>query len=128
MGNLKSRVAYLQGLAAGLEMAAESKEGKLLSGIVDVLVEFANSVEELGDSQDSLEDYLESIDEDLYTLESRLNEVEDEDDCEHILEVECPECGCTEAMEIEDDDIPTAELIRDHHGVTHDVAGQGEHF
>jgi predicted nuclease with TOPRIM domain len=121
-------VAYLQGLAAGLEMAAESKEGKLLSGIVDVLVEFANSVEELGDSQDSLEDYLESIDEDLYTLESRLNEVEDEDDCEHILEVECPECGCTEAMEIEDDDIPTAELIRDHHGVTHDVAGQGEHF
>jgi len=121
-------VSYLQGLAAGLEMAADSKEGKLLSGIVDVLGEFADSVEELGDSQDSLEDYLESIDEDLYALESRLNEVEGEEDGEHFLEVECPECGCTGTMEHEDDDIPTAEMIKDQHGLTHDVVHRGEHI
>lgn len=114
MGNLKSRVAYLQGLATGLDMPADSKEARLLSGIVDVLGEFADSVDELEESQDGLEDYLESIDEDLYALERRMSAAGVEDDeCEHFIEVECPECGRSVGLEPEDADIPTVEMINE---------------
>ena len=76
MNDLKTRVAYLQGLSAGLEFNADSKEGRLLKGIIDVLDEFADSVGDLEEAQEQLEDYLESIDEDLYHLE---DEIYDED-------------------------------------------------
>lgn len=94
MANLKASVAYLQGLTAGLEMPGDSKEAKLLGGIVEALAEFADAVEVLDDSQERLEDYLESIDEDLYGLENDLYPDEDENDDEDIryLDVECPEC------------------------------------
>jgi hypothetical protein len=104
-------VAYLQGLSAGLDLNAESKEGKLLKGIIDVLDEFAESLGDLENSQDQLEDYLESIDEDLYTLEGEVYEDEDldHDGCgEDYLEVDCPKCGetvCFDSDIIEDDDI-----------------------
>jgi hypothetical protein len=80
MANLKARVAYLQGLTAGLEMPADSKETKLLAGMVDALAEFADAVDELRLSQERLEDYLESIDEDLYGLERDIYPDEDDID------------------------------------------------
>lgn len=113
MNDLKSRVAYLQGLSAGLDLNTESKEGKLLKGIIEVLDEFAESMGDLEDSQEQLEDYLESIDEDLYTLEGEVYEDEDEvqggDGCgEDYLEVDCPKCGetvCFDSDILEDDDV-----------------------
>lgn len=111
MNDLKTRVAYLQGLSAGLEVSEESKEGKLLSGIIEVLNDFADSFGELEEAQEQLEDYLESIDEDLYQLE---DEIYDEDAVDHdacggdYLEVDCPRCGetvCFDSDIVEDDDI-----------------------
>jgi endogenous inhibitor of DNA gyrase (YacG/DUF329 family) len=109
MNDLKSRVAYLQGLSTGLELG-ESKEGKLLRGIIDVLDEFADSVGNLAEGQEQLEDYLESIDEDLYQLEDEIFE-KDAEHCvcgEDYLEVDCPKCGetvCFESDILQDDDI-----------------------
>ena len=60
MNDLKSRVAYLQGLSTGLELG-ESKEGKLLRGIIDVLDEFADTVGNLTEDQEQLEEYLERV-------------------------------------------------------------------
>lgn len=113
MKNLKSRVAYLQGLATGLEMPADSKEARLLSGIVDVMGEFADSVDELEASQDGLEDYLESVDEDLYVLERRMSAGNGEEEPGHLIEVECPECAHSAVLEPEDADIPTVEMINE---------------
>lgn len=111
MSDLKTRVAYLQGLSAGMEFNDGSKEGRLLKGIIDVLDEFADSVGNLEEAQEQLEDYLESIDEDLYHLE---DEIYDEDKLEQnaraedYVEVDCPRCGeivCFDSDILEDDDI-----------------------
>ncbi len=112
MENLKSRVAYLQGLSAGLDIHSESKEGRLLSGIIEVLNDFAKTVNHLEKAHDRLEDYLETIDEDLYHLEDHIYD-EDlvENECNgagDYMEVECPRCGetvCFESELMEDDDV-----------------------
>ena len=105
MSDLKSKVAYLQGLSTGLNLEGESKEGKIIQNIISVLEEFADSFSELENAQEQLEDYVETIDEDLYSLEADLNE---EDDMEDYVEVDCPRCGETVMFDsgiIEDDDI-----------------------
>ena len=98
MANLKARVAYLQGLTAGLDMPAEAKESKLLAGMVDALAEFADAVDELRLSQERLEDYLESIDEDLYGLERDIypddEDIDGEITCGHV-DLEEPAFGDT---------------------------------
>lgn len=111
MNDLKARVAYLQGLSAGLDLNAESKEGKLLNGIIEILDEFADSVGDLEEAQEQLEDYLESIDEDLNHLEDEIYEDDIVDQCGcggDYLEVECPRCAetvCFDSDILEDDDI-----------------------
>lgn len=109
MNDLKTRVAYLQGLSAGLELNAESKEGKLIKGIIEVLDDFADSVGSLEEAQEQMEDYLDSIDEDLYHLEDEIYEGDGLDACgSEYLEVDCPGCGetvCFDADIVEDDDV-----------------------
>lgn len=111
MNDLKARVAYLQGLSAGLDLHTDSKEGKLLNGIIEVLDDFANTVEDLEEGQDQLEDYLETIDEDLYQLEGEVYEDEAEHrgfDTGDYIEVKCPGCGeevYFDSHVAEDDDV-----------------------
>ncbi len=107
MDTLKSKVAYLQGLADGMNLSADSKEGRLFHGIIDVLQDFAEQLDGLEEAQEQLEDYVETIDEDLYTLEEDLNDCEccDEED---FVEVDCPGCGETVMFHsdiLEDDDV-----------------------
>jgi len=92
MTDLKAKVAYLQGLSTGLDLDANSKEHKLFNGIIEVLDEFADSVVELEEEQEQLEDYLETIDEDLYHLEG---EIYEDDDLDDFIEVRCSKCGET---------------------------------
>lgn len=102
MSDLKSRVAYLQGLTAGMELDTESKEGKLLNGIIDVLQDFADSFDELEEAQEQLENYVETIDEDLCQLEDDFYEATD------YVEVECPNCGetvCFDSDILDDDEV-----------------------
>ena len=47
MKYLYEEVAYLKGLAEGLEIGKESKEGKIIHKIIDVLESFAESIVEL---------------------------------------------------------------------------------
>jgi len=108
VNDLKTRVAYLQGLSAGLDFNADSKEGRLLKGIIDVLDEFADSVGDLEEAQEQMEDYLEDIDEDLYHLEDEIYEENGHACSENYVEVDCPRCGetvCFDSEILEDDDI-----------------------
>lgn len=112
MEDLRAKVAYLQGLSAGLDIQGESKEGKLLNGIIDVLNQFADTVSHLGKAHDRLEDYLETIDEDLYHLEDQIYDDELEDgeyaDTDDYMEAECPRCGeivCFDTDVLDDDDV-----------------------
>ena len=44
MKYLYEEVAYLKGLAEGLEISKETKEGKIIHKIIDVLESFADSI------------------------------------------------------------------------------------
>ena len=106
MGNIKERVAYLQGLTQGLNVNSSSAEGKVLINIIDVLDDMAEEFNNIQMVQADLEHFVESIDEDLTDLEEEV--YEDVDD-ENFVEVQCPSCRETVsfASDIleEDDDV-----------------------
>ncbi|GAA0091678.1 hypothetical protein UT300009_17060 [Paraclostridium bifermentans] len=98
MKYLYEEVAYLKGLAEGLEISEETKEGKIINKIVDVLESFADAIVELEEEQIELIDYVESIDEDLSDIEDDIYEEDDEDDEDddeeyNYIEMECPNCN-----------------------------------
>ena len=106
MKYLYEEVAYLKGLAEGLEISEETKEGKIINKIVDVLESFADAIVELEEEQIELIDYVESIDEDLSDIEDDIYEEEDEDDENddeeyNYIEMECP--NCNDFVEIDED-------------------------
>lgn len=72
MDYLYQKVAYLRGLAEGLGVEEESKEGKLLLHIIDTLDDFAEAIEEILEEQEELEEYVSYIDEDLNDVEDDL--------------------------------------------------------
>ncbi|NMA25835.1 MAG: hypothetical protein GX936_09245, partial [Clostridiales bacterium] len=44
------KAAYLKGLAEGLNLDTETKEGKLISAIIDTLADIADELDELNKS------------------------------------------------------------------------------
>ena len=103
MKHLYEEVAYLKGLAEGLEISNDNKEGKIIHKIVDVLESFADAIVELEEEQIELIDYVESIDEDLADIEDDIYEEDedDEDDEFNYIEMECP--SCNDFVEIDED-------------------------
>lgn len=96
MEYLYERVAYLKGLAEGLNIEDNTKEGKIILGIIGVLDEFADSINELNEYQEEIDDYVEAIDEDLSNVEDEIfdEDLEDYDgfDDYDYIEIECPHC------------------------------------
>nr|WP_325242442.1 CD1247 N-terminal domain-containing protein [uncultured Oscillibacter sp.] len=119
---ITEKVAYLKGLAEGMELNAEKKEGKLLLAIIDVLEDIAlelsdieDAQEELGEGLDAVSDDLEDVEDLLYgedgEPEYELDDLGEDEDCyattcptceesiyfdESVLEdgeVICPNCG-----------------------------------
>ena len=98
---VSEKVAYLKGLAEGLGLDAESKEGKLFAAIIDVLDEMAEEVldleEEMADIEEGLDavsDDLSEVEETLYELEDEFDDDDDEDeeDEEDCFMTTCPAC------------------------------------
>jgi predicted Zn finger-like uncharacterized protein len=103
--DLMARVSYLKGLAEGLALDEESKEGKLLLRMVDLLDDFAVEMEQLKDDYEELFEFTEALDEDLAELEDDFYDDDDDDTDDLFYEdsftVECP--NCRELVEISDD-------------------------
>ncbi len=99
---ISEKVAYLKGLMEGMNLSADSNEGKLFRAIVDVLDEIALEVEDLTDEVMELGDGLDVISDDLSEVEDVIfdeddfddydDEDEDEDDEEECYATTCPEC------------------------------------
>ena len=92
------KVAYLKGLAEGLGIEENTKEGKLFKAVMDVLSDLAVRVEDLEDSTAELTEQGDAIDEDLDALEGDFYD-EDECDCccddeddEEYYDISCPNC------------------------------------
>ena len=102
--NLVEKAAYLKGLAEGLGMDAQSKEGRLWAALNDLLADMAHEIEDLHEADDRLDDaldelagelsYLEELSCDLEKLDD--DEDEDADDAEYdgvVYDATCPVCG-----------------------------------
>ena len=112
---LFEKVAYLKGLAEGLALDTETKEGKLIAAIIDVLddmcAELAVMQEELYDVEDGLDavsDDLSEVEEVLYeALEDE--EEDDEDDDTEWFETTCPVCA--EEIPFDEDELEAGEIL-----------------
>lgn len=89
MNHLYENIAYLRGLAEGLELD-DSKKGKMFMAIIDALDEMAAAINLVNDDIDDLDEYVDAIEEDLTDLE---DDFYDEDLDDDLCEVVCPECG-----------------------------------
>ena len=96
---ISEKVAYLKGLAEGLNLDTEkSKEGKLISVMIGILEEIGLSIEDLeentqalGEEIDVLSDHLSDV-EDVVFDEDEDEDEDDEDYDDDWFEVECPTC------------------------------------
>ena len=121
--NITEKVAFVKGLAEGMEIDKDKKEGKLMCAIIDALEDLALSISDLEEGYDDICDQVDAIDEDLDSLEQDFYEgLEDDEDffyevtcptCNETIslseemlldgQVECPNCG--ESLEFDLDDI-----------------------
>ena len=99
---ISEKVAYLKGLAEGLNIDTEkSKEGKLISVMIGILEEIGMSIEDLEENAEARGEEIDAISDDLSDVEKAVfeDEEEDDDDCccddDDFFEVECPNCGET---------------------------------
>ena len=110
MATITEKVAYLKGLVEGMDIDQSTKEGKVLTAIIDVLGDLANTLEDLEDYTAELTEQVDAIDEDLDLLETDFYDEWDEDDedycdgcCEdcdedcgdEFYDITCPTCDTT---------------------------------
>ena len=76
---ITEKVAYLKGLAEGMELDTEKKEGKLLSAIIDVLDDIALELADVRADQAELYDGLDAVSDDLEDVEDAVFGEDDED-------------------------------------------------
>jgi len=86
--DLTEQVSYLQGLTEGLNINDGGPQGKIITGILDVLNEITAHIKELREDVFELSEYMDCIDNDLCELQESLL---DEADLDHI-EIECANC------------------------------------
>ena len=97
--DLNAKAAYIRGLMTGMDFDADSKNGKVIAAMMDLLEEMAAQVTEHDNALDQVYDELETLDQDLDDVVSDIYADEDEDDEEDaeddstMYEVTCPNCG-----------------------------------
>ncbi len=107
--NITEKIAYIKGLAEGLQLDESKPEVKLINAIVDVLDDIAYDVKDMEDLYDELSEQVDEIDQDLADVESELYDEDYEDDLDDdfddddfddyedgddpFYEVTCEACG-----------------------------------
>jgi len=101
---ISEKVAYLKGLAEGLDLDVEkSKEGKLISVMIGILEEVAMSIEDLEENDLDLGEEIDALSDDLADVEEVVfgDDFDEDEDEEDYFEVECP--NCEEPLFIDDE-------------------------
>ncbi len=105
MQDISEKVSYLQGLSEGLNITEGSPQGKIISGILNVLNDMADDINALHQDFADMREYIQSVDDDLLELEETVAEDE-------FMELECRNCGETLYVESDiRDDEDTIEVI-----------------
>ena len=101
---ISEKVAYLKGLAEGLDLDVEkSKEAKLISVMIGILEEVAMSIEDLEENDLDLGEEIDVLSDDLADVEEIVfgEDFDEDEDEEDYFEVECP--NCEEPLVIDDE-------------------------
>lgn len=87
MGEGAKKVAFLRGMAEGMDLKADSAQNKLILRLLETLEEMADEIDDLKDRQDELEQIVDEIDSNLGDVEEALftDEEDEDEDCD---------CGC----------------------------------
>lgn len=110
---ISEKVAYLKGLAEGLNLDTEkSKEGKLISVMIGILEEVGLSIEDLEENALALGEEIDVLSDDLADVEAEVfgeeeDDADDEDEDDYF-EVECP--NCEEPLIIDDEALAAGEI------------------
>ena len=126
---IKEKVAYLEGLAEGMDIDS-TEQGKMFAAIIDTLSDIAEELEELNENALDIGEELDAISDDLAEVEEFLldddydvddddfdfdfDDDDDDDDeygcdicggsgVEFSIDVNCPECNAE--IELNDEDI-----------------------
>lgn len=113
MKALREKIAYIRGLAEGMELDKGDPRTKLLLQIMDLLRDMVVEMEDLSDRVEDTEDLVDALDEDLADVEDYVFE-DDEDDCCSCeddddlseFEIQCPHCD--EIVFVDEDELVEA--------------------
>lgn len=126
MHQFKEKLAYIRGLAEGLNVGQGTPEGRVLVGLMEAMQEMTRVMDQMQMRQTDLEEYVEAIDDDLTDLEDDLygeylefeddfdedldlDDFEDDDDTAiEYMEMTCPRCDETVFVDedvFDDDDV-----------------------
>ena len=96
------KVSYIKGLAEGLGLEGDTKEGKILNAIIDLLGDISEEIDCIEEDYAELCEQVDAVDEDLSAVEDFIYEDDDDCDCDcdccdcedddDLYEVECPKC------------------------------------
>ena len=108
---ISEKVAYLKGLAEGLNIDTDkSKEGKLINVMIGILEEIGLAIEDLEENSLALGEEIDVLSDDLADVEAVVLDDEDEDEDDEDdeeeydddwFEVECP--NCDEVLVVDED-------------------------
>lgn len=125
--DLNAKAAYIRGLMTGMEFDPNSKNGKIIAAMMDLLEAMASTVTEHDQALDQAFDELDAIDEDLDDLTDALFGTDDEDEEEDgdaqeddaEYEVTCPNCGAVTT--VDEDTLLNEELVCPNCGAAFDI-------
>lgn len=98
MGYTKEKVAYLRGLADGMQLGDDAN-GKLLKAIIETLDDMASTIDENEEAIIDLDECIDDMCDEISDLSDVLDiimELDDDCDCDFdddFLEIECSNCG-----------------------------------
>ena len=109
---ISENAAYLKGLFDGYEIDKNTKEGKIICGMLNLLSDMADMINALEADNRELHEYVEELDHDLGEVEEELyfydedeydeeyddyDDLNDDEDYEgedgEFYEIQCPSCG-----------------------------------
>ncbi len=98
---ISEKVAYIKGLAEGMNMDSTTNEGKVTLAILDVLQDMALTLEDYDDTFEEMAEVVSDIEEIVYELEDEIFGDEDinfdeyDDFEDDVYEITCSNCDKT---------------------------------
>ena len=103
--NIVEKAAYLKGLAEGLGVLSDEKEGKLWNALTELLSDMAHEIEDLQESNLDFAEALDDISEELTYLEELTCDLDMPEDMMDGCDGDCSCCcGCDDEDDDDDDE------------------------